>query len=141
MSHLRRAPESLVPALLVLGTALFGLEVSSYLQGYFLDTLVKSLATSPAGRVMPVMAVERGRHPELDEAYRSVLAERRARTRQMLRRAVERGDLPSDTDVEVMSTMLVGPIFHRFLITREPLDDAFVDALVDALLRGFGATA
>jgi len=107
----------------------------------FCRTLVKSLATSPAGRVMPVMAVERGRHPELDEAYRSVLAERRARTRQMLRRAVERGDLPSDTDVEVMSTMLVGPIFHRFLITREPLDDAFVDTLVDALLRGFGATA
>ena len=30
-----------MPALLVLGTALLGLEVSSYLQAYFLDTLVK----------------------------------------------------------------------------------------------------
>jgi AcrR family transcriptional regulator len=107
----------------------------------FCRTLVKSLETSPAGRVMPVMAVERGRHPELDEGYRSVLADRRARTRQMLRRGVERGELPRETDVEVMSTILVGPIFHRFLITREPLDDAFVDALVDAVLRGFGATA
>jgi hypothetical protein len=59
----------------------------------------------------------------------------------VLQRAVERGELPNDTDVAVMSSMLVGPIFHRLIITREPLNDAFVDALVDALLRGFGATS
>jgi len=41
MRALRRLPELLVPALLVLGTAVLGLEVSSYLQAYFLDTLVK----------------------------------------------------------------------------------------------------
>ena len=41
MSLVRRLPELFVPALLVLGTALLGLEVSSYLQSYFLDTLVK----------------------------------------------------------------------------------------------------
>jgi len=41
MSSLRRVPELLVPALLVLGTALVALEVSSYLQAYFIDTLVK----------------------------------------------------------------------------------------------------
>jgi branched-chain amino acid transport system permease protein len=41
MSMLRRSPELLVPALLVLGTALFALQVSTYLQAYFLDTLVK----------------------------------------------------------------------------------------------------
>ncbi|HJU36540.1 MAG TPA: branched-chain amino acid ABC transporter permease [Gaiellaceae bacterium] len=38
---LRRAPEFLVPAALVVATALLGLEVSSYLQAYFIDTLVK----------------------------------------------------------------------------------------------------
>ncbi|HLX33241.1 MAG TPA: branched-chain amino acid ABC transporter permease [Gaiellaceae bacterium] len=41
MNGLRRAPELLVPMLLVLATALLALEVSSYLQAYFLDTLVK----------------------------------------------------------------------------------------------------
>jgi branched-chain amino acid transport system permease protein len=41
VTALRRAPELLAPALLVLATALLGLEVSSYLQAYFLDTLVK----------------------------------------------------------------------------------------------------
>jgi branched-chain amino acid transport system permease protein len=38
---LRRLPEVLVPAGLIVATALLGLEVSSYLQAYFLDTLVK----------------------------------------------------------------------------------------------------
>lgn len=41
MNFVRRVPELLAPALLILGTALLGLEVSSYLQAYFLDTLVK----------------------------------------------------------------------------------------------------
>ena len=41
MNVARRAPEVLLPAVLVLGTALLGLEVSSYLQAYFVDTLVK----------------------------------------------------------------------------------------------------
>jgi len=41
MRLVRRLPELLAPAVLVLGTALLGLEVSSYLQAYFLDTLVK----------------------------------------------------------------------------------------------------
>ena len=87
------------------------------------------------------MTFERRRYPELDDRYKKFLADRKARTRALLRRAVERGELPSDTDVGVMSSMLVGPIFHRLMITQEPLNDAFVDALVDALLRGFGATS
>ncbi len=41
MTWIRRAVELLAPALLILGTALLALEVSSYLQAYFLDTLVK----------------------------------------------------------------------------------------------------
>lgn len=41
MNQLRRLPELLGPALLILATAWLGLEVSSYLEAYFLDTLVK----------------------------------------------------------------------------------------------------
>jgi branched-chain amino acid transport system permease protein len=41
VSVVRRLPELLVPALLVLCTALLGLAVSSYLQAYFLETLVR----------------------------------------------------------------------------------------------------
>jgi AcrR family transcriptional regulator len=100
-------------------------------------SLVETFRTSPAGRVMPVMTFERRRYPELDAGYRRFLADRKARTREVLRRGIERGELPPDTDVAVMGSMLVGPIFHRLMITQEPLDEAFVDALVDAILRAF----
>jgi AcrR family transcriptional regulator len=103
-------------------------------------SLAEAFKDNPAGRVMPVMIFERRRYPELDEGYRKFLSDRKARTRKVLQRAVDRGELPSDTDVGVMSSMLVGPIFHRLIVTQEPLNDAFVDALVDALLRGFGAS-
>jgi AcrR family transcriptional regulator len=104
-------------------------------------SLVNAFENTRAGKMMPVMTFERRRYPELDDRYRKFLADRKARTRAVLRRAVERGELPDDTDIGVMSSMLVGPIFHRLMITQEPLNDAFVDALVDALLRGFGATS
>jgi branched-chain amino acid transport system permease protein len=41
VTALRRFGELLAPVVLVVATALLGLEVSSYLQAYFLDTLVK----------------------------------------------------------------------------------------------------
>jgi branched-chain amino acid transport system permease protein len=41
MNQVRRLPELLAPLLLILATAWLGLEVSTYLQAYFLDTLVK----------------------------------------------------------------------------------------------------
>jgi AcrR family transcriptional regulator len=104
-------------------------------------SLIRAFKDSPVGRVMAVMVFERRRYPELDAGYRKFMSERKARTRRLLQRAVERGELPSDTDVGVMSSMLVGPIFHRLLITEEPMSEAFVDKLVEALLRGFGATA
>ena len=102
-------------------------------------SLVGKFRNSPAGRVMPAMTFERRRNPELDDRFRSFLADRKARTREVLQRGIERAELPPDTDVALMGSMIVGPIFHRLMITQEPLSDAFVDALVDALLRGFGA--
>jgi len=102
-------------------------------------SLVGKFRNSPAGRVMPAMTFERRRNPELDDRFRCFVADRKARTREVLQRGIERGELPPDTDVALMGSMIVGPIFHRLMITQEPLSDAFVDALVDALLRGFGA--
>ena len=104
-------------------------------------SLVNAFKNTRAGKMMPVMTFERRRYPELDAGYRRFLADRKARTREVLRRGIDRGELPPDTDVAVMSSMLVGPIFHRLMITQEPLNDAFVDALVDAVLHGFGATS
>ena len=56
----------------------------------------------------------------------------------MLQRGIDRGDLRADVDLEVVIDAYVGPIFYRFLISDAPLDAAFADTLVDAVLRAFG---
>ena len=35
----------------------------------------------------------------------------------MLRRAIERGELREDADLELLIDMLVGPVIYRFIVT------------------------
>jgi AcrR family transcriptional regulator len=84
-------------------------------------------------------------HAQHDPAFAAVLRERyldeqRRRDRLPLDRAVERGGLPPGFDVPAGVDLLVGPIYHRVLITGDPVDDAFVDGVVESFIAG-AATA
>jgi len=48
---------------------------------------------------------------------------------------VPRGEIRADVDPNLLLESLVGPLYLRLLITREPLDDAFVEALVTQLIH------
>jgi hypothetical protein len=39
----------------------------------------------------------------------------------MIQRAVDRGELDGVTDTELIADVLAGPLFHRLLITGEPI--------------------
>jgi AcrR family transcriptional regulator len=101
------------------------------------DWLIAMLLETPLGRALPMMVADRARVPELAEAHRALVEEKRARHREVLRRAVARGDLRAHVDLEVVIDAYVGPIFYRFLISDAPLDDAFADTLVDTVVRAF----
>ncbi|HEY7105364.1 MAG TPA: TetR/AcrR family transcriptional regulator [Acidimicrobiia bacterium] len=103
------------------------------------DWVIAMLTTTPLGRALPMMVSDRARVPELADAHREMMAEKRARHRAALQRGVDRGDLRADADLELMIDSYVGPIFYRFLITDAPLDDAFADELVEHTLRAFSA--
>lgn len=34
--------------------------------------------------------------------------------------------------------LLIGPIYHRILMTGDPVDDGFIDVLVEHFIAGFG---
>ena len=91
----------------------------------------------PTGRIMPVMVFETRRYPELADGYRRFIDGRRARMRETLQRAVDRAELHADADLDLIGNMIVGPIFHRLLVTQEPLTDAYADRVADAVLRAF----
>ena len=54
----------------------------------------------------------------------------------ILRRGQQREQIRPDADVDVAIDALYGAIHHRLLITRRPIDAAFVAALVDVTARG-----
>jgi AcrR family transcriptional regulator len=96
---------------------------------------------TPAGRILPAITAEASVNPEMREVLRAFVRDRRQRPRAVVQRAVARGELPPDTDVELLVDLLGGTVIYRELIALVPTDDAVIERLVDALLRGFGWTA
>ena len=91
-----------------------------------------------AAGVMPSLVGEMRRQPELAEAVRGgFLARRREALREVLERAMRRGDLRSDLDFELALDVLAGPLFYRLLITGGPIDTQLAEGVADLILRGF----
>lgn len=71
---------------------------------------------------------------QLDEVRAQTWAERARVSRAILRRALERGEIPRQRDAARIIEMLVAPIWLRALITGAPVTDADLDGFVaDAL--------
>lgn len=51
-----------------------------------------------------------------------------------LRAAVADGALPRDTDLDVVTSQLVGPLFYRRFVSRQPTSPAFVGRLVSCVM-------
>lgn len=59
---------------------------------------------------------------------------RRAPMLAILGRGLDRGELPVDADLDVLADVLIGPFIYRRLLTHAPLDELFVDRLLDVAL-------
>ena len=54
--------------------------------------------------------------------------------RTILTRGVERGELATDSDIDLLVDLVLGPFFYRRLLTGATLDQAFAERLVDHVL-------
>ena len=103
--------------------------------------LIITFALNDSSRcLLGCMMVARSRNPELAEAMkRRVVGPRRARGRQVLERAIRRGELPQDTELELMMDMIFGSLFIRHARGDEvTLEGA--DALAEAVWTGMGGS-
>jgi AcrR family transcriptional regulator len=96
------------------------------------------LASSrPYGRVLAALLTEALTDPAFGVEYRQrVLEPRRDQARAIFRRAIERGEIPPDTKIEVALDLLYGPLYHRLLHGHAPLNDRFVRDVIDMALGG-----
>jgi len=73
--------------------------------------------------------------PELAAALRKRFIDpRRADNRAAIARAIERGDLPADTDIELLIDRLVAPVSYRALISGAAITPDISTKLVDQIL-------
>ena len=103
------------------------------------DGFIESL-TDNTGPIMSGLVGEIGRNPELAEALRvHLIAPRRAAFVHMLDRAAGRGELRPDLDHNLVIDLLIGPVYHRLLLTGAPITRRVADHLVDLVLRAVEA--
>ena len=72
--------------------------------------------------------------PEITELVYAVIHTRRRAHRRVLALAIARGELAPTVDQDLMIDLLVGPIWTRLLITRDPITGEHVDSIVEAVL-------
>jgi AcrR family transcriptional regulator len=95
---------------------------------------------TPAGRVLLELIGESQTDPELAATYRArYSSERRRLAVTRLRGAQDAGQIRPDVEPQVVVDQLWGAVYHRLLIPDEPVDHAFIEALVDNLLTGIAA--
>src|SRR4051812_6577208 len=92
---------------------------------------VETFARGP-GQFIPRLVREAGHQPEITDLLFTVIHTRRQAYRRALALAIARGELAPAVDQEVIIDLLIGPIWTRLLITRDPLSRDYVDAVVDA---------
>ena len=109
----------------------------------FAKLLGQAMAAREA--VLERLVIDLHLHPELTAAVRAKLvAPRLEALAGILRRAVERGELTRHPPVEVVLSLLAGPIYHRAAGMGEPITPAFLRTVATNVLhglRGGGAPA
>ncbi|MGZ4436422.1 MAG: TetR/AcrR family transcriptional regulator [Nocardioidaceae bacterium] len=99
------------------------------------DRTVELLTTTLLGRVMQGLVSEVAADPELAHVYRErVVSHRVTEVSALVQRGISRGELRPDLDPEMVTDLLLGPIYYRFFLSGSPLDDGFGERLVTTLL-------
>jgi AcrR family transcriptional regulator len=96
-------------------------------------TIAATLQAIPTTLVADLAAAA-AREPRVGESVRALWSERHAAVTAVIARAQTDGLLPAHADPRVVVDQLVGPLYYRLLITGEPIDPAYVRALVQSTL-------
>jgi AcrR family transcriptional regulator len=101
-----------------------------------LRSYLQLFRATPLAAVLPSLAGERAHDPELSKLLEPILRERRQPLRRALERAVARGEVPPDLDLDLAADLVVGPIAVRLFFSGAKLKPEIVDPIVELALRG-----
>jgi AcrR family transcriptional regulator len=85
-----------------------------------LENFHRNLRATPALAILGSLLVEEERHPELLRLFKTRLVEPR---RALLRQALAAGDLPESSDLDALTSMLIGSFYGRYVTVDGIPDD------------------
>ena len=84
--------------------------------------------------VLPSVIDAAERDPEIARMYSKLQEGYSAPLRVVIQRAIQRGELPKTTDIDVVIAAFTGPLFYRRWFSREPLTQSFVKQIIRRVL-------
>lgn len=101
---------------------------------------IKAVTQTTTGPMLTGLIAEVQQDRALAPAWRDrAVRPIRAQHAIMLDRAISRGEMPADTDKEVVMDLLFGPAYHRLLHGHLPLTDQFARQVVNLIVAGLSA--
>jgi AcrR family transcriptional regulator len=89
-----------------------------------------------AGVIAALIAEARTDPAFADEYLARLVTPRRDHARTIFTRAIERNEIEGDIDINVALDLLYGALYLRLLQGHAPLNDRFVQQVIDTALRG-----
>lgn len=105
-----------------------------------LEAITRWLSHPRFSRILPDLIAEMARTPELSELVESMIGRpRREHGAQILRRAIDRGELTPDIDIDIALDLIAAPVYWRLTIRDGKAEAGYIDKLTDILMRALGA--
>jgi AcrR family transcriptional regulator len=98
--------------------------------------MLRILLASPHTHALIRMHLGGMMHAALAPLARTIRRQKDEQMKTVFVRAVERGELPAGTDVDLLYDTLVGAFFNLAVFQREPASEARMERAVDLILEG-----
>ncbi|TDU23221.1 TetR family transcriptional regulator [Panacagrimonas perspica] len=115
-----------------------GRNVEDELLGMF-SQFSRQMRDSPLKGVLPMLAAECVGNPTLSTTLMLINDQRRGPVRLVLRRGIQRGELPPDTDIELAIDLIQGAVAIRIYFLLENPDELWMRRLLRVVLAGLRA--
>jgi AcrR family transcriptional regulator len=108
----------------------------------YLDNACEAIAHPLARHIIPDLLAEATRNPALADALVPTLrTPRRAKAAVLFRRAVKRGELSADSDLEMCMDFLAGPLYWRLAVVHTSTSEDYLDRLTDMVMAALSLNA
>jgi AcrR family transcriptional regulator len=103
----------------------------------YLGDVGVALSTPDIRTVIAGLIDDAARDPELATVLRErLIAPRRRDLMAMVQRGIDRGEVRPEVDPDVLVDLLIAPLYHRVLVTGDPVNDHVTNEIVDLILGG-----